>query len=106
MEVNKDVNAHEDDLEHDLWAIKALKLEKVYSTGVQALQPIYFGVKHGEILGIVGPRESGKSTIQKCLSLEHSMSSYSQVALALDEKEMSLSDFNFGKNGIDVGLLP
>ena len=40
----------------------------VYFKGVQALREITFNIKEKEILGIIGPSTSGKSTFLKCIN--------------------------------------
>lgn len=43
------------------------KLSKVYDDGTIAVKDLSFKLHHGEILGLVGPNGSGKTTTLKCL---------------------------------------
>lgn len=67
----------------DEWPIHASRIEKIYENGIQAVCENSFGVKNGEVLGIVGPKASGKSTIIKMLTMETPMS-YNSEALVLN----------------------
>jgi ABC-type protease/lipase transport system fused ATPase/permease subunit len=102
MEVKADVESHAEELANDKFPILASRIEKVYPNGLQAVQENSFGVKEGEVLGIVGPKASGKSSIIKMLSLETSMS---QASEALILSQLS-TKFPIKEYGIDLGLCP
>jgi len=69
-DINKDVTDHAKELEFDEWALVANQIEKIYEDGTQAVCPNYFGVKNGEILGIVGTKACGKSSLIKMMTME------------------------------------
>jgi len=48
-------------------AVTALHLRKVYENGATALDDLSFGLRRGEILGLVGPNGAGKTTTLLCL---------------------------------------
>src|SRR5699024_8200102 len=48
--------------------IRVARLNKVYSTGTQALKDINFTATAGETVVLLGANGSGKSTLQKCLN--------------------------------------
>ena len=49
-------------------------LRKSFKDGVEVLKDISFDVEKGQVLGIIGPRGSGKSTILRCISQLESVS--------------------------------
>lgn len=70
MELNSDVKQHENELRDGQWSILGSKLKKTYENGLLAVCNNSFGVKQGEILGLVGPTGSGKSAILQMMSME------------------------------------
>ena len=49
--------------------IKVKQVEKVYKSGLQAVEPTSFVVQKGHVLGIVGPNGAGKSTMFEMLTM-------------------------------------
>lgn len=70
MELNSDVKQHELDLKQGEWPISAYQLKKNFENGLQAVCSNSFGVRKGEILGLIGPSGSGKTTTLNMLSMK------------------------------------
>jgi ABC-2 type transport system ATP-binding protein len=47
-------------------ALHIAELEKVYSTGVEALKGVSIDIEEGEFFGLLGPNGAGKSTLIHC----------------------------------------
>ena len=75
-------------------------MKKVYDNGLLAVCSNSFGVKQGEILGLLGPSGSGKSSTLKMLSME--MPVTDGLASVLDQP---LNNINFSIVGRQIGLL-
>jgi len=55
--------------------IRAVDLELIYpSNGLQAVNPVTFGVRKGSVLGLLGPNGAGKSSTFSMLSMERARS--------------------------------
>ena len=49
--------------------IKVKEVEKVYPTGLQAVEKTSFVVQKGEILGIIGPNGAGKTSLFEMITM-------------------------------------
>jgi len=56
------------ELRHDLKAVEAKNLTKVYGREVTALDDVSFSVDEGEIFGLLGPNGAGKTTTIKIIT--------------------------------------
>lgn len=54
---------------------------KVYPNGLQAVTKNTFGVRKGQILGVVGPNGAGKTSLVKMLSMEVSITGEGEALL-------------------------
>ena len=51
----------------DRVVIKVADLTYSYRGGVKALKNVSFAIERGEVVSVVGPNDSGKTTLLKCL---------------------------------------
>lgn len=64
------MRGHENDLKAGVWPIYSKGLVKTYSNGFTAVCGNSLGVRKGEIVGLVGPGNSGKTSTLQMLSIE------------------------------------
>lgn len=50
------------------FAIEAVNIAKTYPNGVRALEVVSFGVRHGEVFGLLGANGAGKTTLIKIIT--------------------------------------
>lgn len=80
------------------YILQTQNMSKVYPNGTMANKQVTFGVKPGEILGLVGENGAGKSTLMKILYGEEAPSSGS---IQLDGKPVS---FSSSQDAIKAGI--
>jgi ribose transport system ATP-binding protein len=70
--------------------------------GVKVLDAVSFGIRRGEIMGLIGENGAGKSTLIKIISGIYQMSS---GTLRLDGREVTVPDYITAK-GLGIAIVP
>jgi ABC-type sugar transport system ATPase subunit len=70
--------------------------------GVKVLDSVSFGIRRGEIMGLIGENGAGKSTLIKIISGIYQPSS---GTLRLDGREVSVPDYITAK-GLGIAIVP
>ena len=79
--------------------VKVENLVKIYKNGVKALDNLTFQVRDGEIIGLLGPNGSGKTTCINCIL---SLLKYNQGVIEVFNEPMKATSYHLKK---DIGII-